>query len=221
MIAAKYVLLFVSMVLLIGVLMVANKKNPLEVYHNKRSLPESGEPSSKNSLRKNAAFKHPIFVIQKHDASHLHYDFRLEIDGVLTSWAVPKGPSTNPSEKHLAVMTEDHPMAYATFEGVIPAGNYGAGVVMVWDIGSYHNIKKKNDKVVSMQECLEQGHVEVFLEGTVLQGAYALIRMHGQSKNWLLVKMNDEYIHKPKNPVTSVRKSALSGKTMTQLKKNN
>lgn len=163
--------------------------------------------------------KGPIFVIQKHAASHLHFDFRLEIDGVLTSWAVPKGIPTNPAEKHLAIMTEDHPLDYAKFEGVIPEDNYGAGTVMVWDIGTYRNIKESDGKLVPMDQCLKRGTVEVWLEGEKLHGGYALIRtkLGGGDKNWLLLKMKDEYA---KTAIPNATKSALTGRTMTQIAKD-
>lgn len=134
----------------------------------------------------------PIFVIQKHAARSMHYDFRLSVGGVLVSWAVPKGPSTSTRVKCLAVRTDDHPIAYARFEGVIPKGEYGAGTVMVWDKGMYRNIKKKGDKKVSMEQCLGNGQIEVWLEGDVLQGGYVLLRI-GKEKQWLLVKMKDEH----------------------------
>src|ERR1700742_197647 len=122
----------------------------LRTYKSKRDFDTSPEPSG-NSTKKNNA--QPIFVIQKHDATALHYDLRLEIDGVLKSWAIPKGPSTNPADKRLAIETEDHPMEYATFEGVIPEGHYGAGPVIVWDNGTFTNIKEKDGKLISLQQC--------------------------------------------------------------------
>src|SRR6516162_11010697 len=115
----------------------------LEEYHKKRNFRVTKEPQGSLRRRSGSA----IFVVQKHDASHLHYDFRLEIDEVLVSWAVPKGIPTK-KEKHLAIMTEDHPMDYARFEGTIPQGEYGGGTVMVWDIGTFKNIKTKNGKLV-------------------------------------------------------------------------
>jgi bifunctional non-homologous end joining protein LigD len=195
--------------------MAKQHKDPLAPYRNRRVLSASNEPGGGSET----LHKHPIFVIQEHAARHLHYDVRLEIGRVLASWAVPKGPSTNPHEKRLAVITEDHPLEYARFEGVIPEGNYGAGTVMVWDIGTYKNIKKKDGALISMQECLKQGTIEVFLEGTKLHGAYALIRMQGRDNQWLLIKMNDEFVNKPRNPVATKTKSALTNRTMKQIEK--
>jgi DNA ligase D-like protein (predicted 3'-phosphoesterase) len=157
------------------------------------------------------------FVIQKHAARALHYDFRLEVDGVLKSWAVPKGPSLNPKDKRLAIMTTDHALSYAHFEGVIPKGEYGAGVVMIWDKGTYKNIKTKNEKQVSMKKCIKNGQIEVFLEGKKLKGGYSLIRM--QEDNWLLIKMRDEYADARKNPVKSELRSAETGRTLNEIKK--
>lgn len=140
--------------------------------------------------------KKPIFVIQKHDASHLHYDFRIEVDGVLVSWAVPKGPSRDPRDKRLAMPTEDHDLTWAQFEGVIPEGEYGAGTVMIWDRGTYKNIKEKEGELVPLSDCLKRGTVEIFLEGKKLHGGYALIRME-DGKRWLLIKMHAPHEHAP------------------------
>jgi DNA ligase D-like protein (predicted 3'-phosphoesterase) len=158
--------------------------------------------------------KNPLFVIQKHSASHLHYDFRLEYNGILLSWAVPKGPSLNPRIKRLAIPTPDHPYDYAHFEGAIPAGSYGAGTVMVWDIGTYRNIKMDDGALVSMKECLRRGTIEIFLKGKKLQGGFALIKT---ARGWLLIKMRDEYASARKNPVTTQNKSALTERTMRQI----
>ena len=158
----------------------------------------------------------PQFVIQKHAARSLHYDFRLSIGGVLVSWAIPKGPSTSTKVKRLAVRTDDHSIAYAKFEGVIPNGEYGAGTVMVWDKGTYKNIKKKDGKLVPMERCLKNGRIEVFLKGEKLEGGYALIRMV-QKGQWLLIKMKDEYARARGNPVRTKTKSVLTGRTMRQI----
>jgi DNA ligase D-like protein (predicted 3'-phosphoesterase) len=206
-------------VLLVGEIeAMPSKKRSLTQYQEKRDFGVTPEPKGKKKAKKT---KEPIFVIQKHDATSLHYDIRLEVDGVLVSWAVPKGPSLNPTVKHLAIMTEDHPMEYADFEGVIPEGEYGAGPVMVWDVGTYKNVKEKNGKQVPMSTCLKEGHVKVFLEGEKIKGSFAFIKTHYQDKEnqWLLVKEKDEYASKKKNPVRSQQKSVLTGRTMAQIKK--
>lgn len=189
----------------------------LKKYNAKRNFKESIEPKGK--VKKGN--KQPIFTIQKHNASHLHYDFRIEVDGVMPSWAVPKGPSLDPKVKRLAIMTEDHPMDYARFEGTIAPGNYGAGQVIVWDIGTYENIKHDHDGVlIPLAECIKRGTVEIFLHGTKLQGAYALIRTHlDNGKDWLLIKMRDEYANARRNPVSTQPESAISGVTIGELKK--
>lgn len=162
----------------------------LEQYHAKRDFSKTAEPREGGAQSADG----PIFVVQKHDASHLHYDFRLEIDGVLVSFAVPKGPSDDPGDKRLAVRTEDHPMSYASFEGVIPKGQYGAGTVELWDAGTYENISEKNGKALSAAQGLEKGHIRVRLHGRKLTGGYSLIhaKLGGEEKNWLLVKEADE-----------------------------
>src|SRR6202521_5653448 len=159
---------------------------PLEHYRNKRRFTETPEPAGRP---RRSSSRH-IFVVQKHAASHLHYDFRLAIDGVLASWAVPKGPSMNPAEKHLAIRTEDHPLEYAEFEGVIPEGQYGAGTVMVWDTGQYQPLDG-----VSSSEQLGPRKIDVTLVGTKLRGGYTLIRtgMVSHKERWLLIKQRDEY----------------------------
>src|SRR5699024_1256711 len=136
-----------------------------------------------------------------------HYDFRLEIDGVLASWAVPKGPSTNPKDKRLARRTEDHPLEYETFEGVIPAGEYGAGEVTVWDRGTY-----TNDSDHDMGEALQGGHLSFRLHGEKLRGGYVLTRMRsGDDESWLLIKRKDSDADARRKPVRSQPESVLSG----------
>lgn len=161
----------------------------------------------------------PLFVIQKHKASTLHYDFRLEVDGVLKSWAVPKGPSTDPREKRLAIMTEDHSMEYGDFEGVIPEGEYGAGAVIVWDRGTYKNLKKNNNPTIS--EGIKEGHIIFYLNGIKLKGGYSLTRFRGgDSNHWLLVKMDDTEADARRNPVNTQPESVISGKTIEEIEKN-
>jgi DNA ligase D-like protein (predicted 3'-phosphoesterase) len=186
----------------------------LHEYAKKRNFKKTPEP--KPRVKKDTA--QPIFVIQEHHASHLHYDFRLESQGVLKSWAVPKGPSTDPHIKRLAALTEDHPMDYATFEGIIPSG-YGAGTVIVWDTGTYENASEKDGKPISVAAAFEKGHIKFILHGTKLKGGYALIRFHNSDKNWLLIKTDDDYADARANPVATKSKSVLSTKTIKSLDK--
>ena len=192
------------------------EKDFLKEYRAKRKFDKTSEPFGEAARDGNQ----PIFVIQKHEASRLHYDFRLEVEGVLKSWAVPKGPSTDPDEKRLAVQTEDHPLEYADFEGIIPQEEYGGGTVEVWDAGTYRNLKENKPKgKMSMLESLENGIVSVFLEGKKLKGGYTLIRLKNDEKNWLLFKMKDKYVDKDRDPVKDLPESVLSGKTIEQISK--
>jgi bifunctional non-homologous end joining protein LigD len=162
----------------------------LEEYRAKRNFRRTPEPPAQPGKR----HRQPIFVVQEHHASLLHYDFRLEADGVLKSWAVPKEPSLDPSQKRLAVHVEDHPLAYAKFHGTIPEGQYGAGTVAIWDHGTYHNLLEEKAVPHSISEGIEAGRLEFDLHGGKLKGHFALIRMKGRGKdNWLLIKMKDEY----------------------------
>ena len=182
----------------------------LKRYRAKRDFRKTREPGGGKGGR---GRKHePIFVIQKHRASTLHYDFRLEVDGVLKSWAVPKGPSTDPREKRLAVEVEDHPLDYADFEGGIGQGNYGAGAVIVWDTGPYTSEEP-------MEEALEHGHVNVDLHGHKLHGGYLLQRTRkvGDQQQWLLIKRRGEGADARRNPVSTEPASVLSGRTVEQV----
>jgi DNA ligase D-like protein (predicted 3'-phosphoesterase) len=182
----------------------------LKTYREKRDFRRTPEPSGDKAA---ASGDKPRFVIQKHDASTLHYDFRLEVDDVLKSWAVPKGPSTDPREKRLALPTEDHPLDYINFEGTIPEGEYGAGTVMVWDTGPYRNLKE-----TSIEQQIHDGQIEVWLEGEKIMGGYALIRTgQGDKKRWLLVKMKDDAADARRNPTSTEPKSVLSGRTLEEI----
>jgi bifunctional non-homologous end joining protein LigD len=181
----------------------------ISAYNAKRDFTHTAEPAGKSAKKK---AKEPLFVIQKHDASHLHYDFRLELDGVLKSWAIPKGPQTDMETKRLAMMVEDHPYDYAHFEGTIPSGNYGAGTVMVWDIGTWENLGPEP------HEGLKSGKLHFFLHGKKLKGEWALVKMHGpratKGNEWLLLKHG-----KAMKPISARQddRSAISGHTMAQI----
>lgn len=189
----------------------------LRTYRSKRNFRSTREPSGSSASRKGGR----QFVIQKHDASRLHYDFRLEVDGVLVSWAVPKGLSTDPSEKRLAVQTEDHPLEYMDFEGVIPKDEYGGGTVMIWDTGPYRNLRaNKGQDSLSMKGALEDGLIEVWLEGKKLRGGYALKRTDGGKKpRWLAIKMKDRHADARRNPVNTETKSVASGRDLDEIAK--
>ena len=191
------------------------KQDSLKQYRDKRNFRRSGEPGGRKAKPRP---RRPRFVIQKHDARSLHYDFRLEAEGVLKSWAVPKGPSTNPKDKRLAMPTEDHPLEYADFEGVIPEGHYGAGTVIVWDKGTYRNLTERDGKKVPVEEALEKGHLKFSLEGRKLKGGYALTRIgKGSDARWLLVKERDSEADARRNPVKTQPESVLSGRTIEEV----
>ncbi|MBO9570835.1 MAG: DNA ligase D [Chitinophagaceae bacterium] len=186
----------------------------LTKYKQKRSFKDTPEPTGGKSSAKELRF-----VIQKHDASRLHYDFRLEMEGVLKSWAVPKGPSTDPAVKRLAMMVEDHPYDYRNFEGIIPEGNYGAGTVIVWDEGTYTPIeefKTKKEQEKHLLKQLKEGNLKFVLNGEKLHGEFALVRTNGMGENsWLLIKHKDKFA--AKSDITKKDKSVLSGKTLAKV----
>ena len=178
-------------------------QDPLKEYREKRDFAATSEPRGGRAIQEDR-----IFVIQKHSARNLHYDLRLEVGGVLKSWAVPKGPSTNPKDKRLAIYTEDHPLEYAVFEGVIPEGQYGAGKVIVWDTGHYRNMTEKDGQVIEMERALESGHISFWLEGRKLKGGYAITKT---ARGWILVKMNDGMADSSKDILITDPESVLSG----------
>ncbi len=159
----------------------------LTEYNKKRDFKHTPEPEPEKKQKSGKL----IFVVQRHQASHLHYDFRLEINGILKSWAVPKGPSMNPGEKRLAVLVEDHPLEYADFEGKIPEGNYGAGTVEIWDSGTW----MPDQKIKDISKAIEDGLLEFCLKGKNLKGEFTLVKMEkSTAKNgWLLIKQHDKY----------------------------
>ncbi len=173
----------------------------LKKYVSKRNLKISKEPKAK--LHRRRSKEKLRFVVQKHAARQLHYDFRLELDGVLKSWAVPKGPSMNPKDKRLAIQVEDHPYDYKDFEGVIPEG-YGAGVVIVWDEGVY--------TAENPHEGLKVGKLDIFLQGKKLKGGFHFVKLKGRENQWLLIKMDDEFA--TKSDVLKKDKSVVSGQSL-------
>jgi DNA ligase D-like protein (predicted 3'-phosphoesterase) len=190
-------------------------KKKLEKYNQKRNQKKSPEPKG-NSSNSNQ----PIFVIQKHDAQNLHYDFRLNIKGVLKSWAIPKGPTLNPDEKRLAIQTEDHPYEYKDFEGTIPKDQYGGGTVMIWDYGKYKNKSEKDDQNLDMEEAYKKGHIKIELNGKKMKGNFAMIRTDKESKEdakWLFIKMDDDFADKRRKILKSEPHSAKTGKTLEDI----
>jgi bifunctional non-homologous end joining protein LigD len=190
----------------------------LKKYRDMRDFGDTPEPAGGKPKKG----KLPIFVIQKHQASHLHYDFRLEMEGVLKSWAVPKGPSYDPNVKRLAMMTEDHPYDYKDFEGVIPAGNYGAGNVIIWDNGTWEFIEPGDDPV----KALKSGKLTFRMNGRKMFGEWALVRIGGRQKSdkgneWLLLKHRDKFAS-DKIDVTEVApQSVISGKRVEEVDPEN
>jgi bifunctional non-homologous end joining protein LigD len=211
----------------------------LKTYRQKRHFSVTPEPAGgeagagRSAGRRKTATKSarkgipkrglPRFVVQMHDATRLHWDFRLEAEGVLKSWAVPKGPSLNPADKRLAVRTEDHPMEYIDFEGVIPEGEYGGGPVIVWDQGTYINIKQdRRGNPIAMSEALKKGTVEVWLEGEKLRGGYALIRTRPGAdgkEHWLLIKRSDEEADPGRDIIAERPESMKTGRTIEDVLK--
>lgn len=184
-------------------------------YKQKRNFRSTEEPAGQRKKSKAGL----IFVVQEHAATQLHYDFRLELDGVLKSWAVPKGPSMNPDDKRLAIMVEDHPFDYKDFEGNIPKGNYGAGNVIIWDYGTYMPINSTDeDREKKLRTGLRKGHISFLLQGKKLKGEFSLVKMTGkQDDAWLLIKKNDKYASE-KN-ILDKNKSVVSSATIKSLKR--
>jgi DNA ligase D-like protein (predicted 3'-phosphoesterase) len=200
------------------------KGSGLSEYERKRDFSKTKEPSGKRKGKgkSKARRRHPRFTIQKHSATSLHYDLRLEVDGVLASWAVPKGPSLDPRDKRLAMRTEDHPMDYLEFEGVIPKGEYGGGPVIVWDRGVFQNISEtRRGEPMDLSEAIEKGDVKVLMLGEKIRGAYALVRTSkpGEREQWLLIKKRDEGADARRRPTSSQPESVLTGRTIEQVLK--
>jgi DNA ligase D-like protein (predicted 3'-phosphoesterase) len=190
------------------------KRRPLEEYRRKRDFARTPEPEEAGQESEGL----PLFVVQKHAARRLHYDFRLEAGGALKSWAVPKGPSLNPRDKRLAMPVEDHPLSYADFEGGIPEGEYGAGAVIVWDTGRYRNVTEHHGEPVETEQALAAGHLAFELFGTKLRGRWALTRVAtGKEERWILVKGRDEYADEEGDVTADQPRSVLSGRTIEEM----
>ena len=185
--------------------------DPLATYNAKRDFKRTAEPAGQIGAEAGQ-----IFMVQKHDATRLHWDFRLELDGVLKSWAVTRGPSPDPDDKRLAVRTEDHPLAYATFEGTIPKGEYGGGTVMLWDRGTWESLPGKDPR-----KTIEEGHLHFFLHGERMKGEWLMIRLkpRGREKgeNWLLRKIADEHVGASGDLIDRAITSIVTGRSMAEI----
>ncbi len=193
------------------------EKKKLAEYNRKRNFGETPEPEGRVARTRRSGLR---FVIQKHAASSLHFDFRLELDGVMKSWAVPKGPSLDPTVKRLAIQVEDHPIEYNTFEGTIPAGEYGGGTVMLWDRGSYTAADDATDPVGALRNGYENGELSFVLNGERLRGAWALIRTRRgaqKQQQWLLVKRRDAAAEPGSDVVAEYETSVATGRTMEEI----
>jgi bifunctional non-homologous end joining protein LigD len=187
----------------------------LDTYRAKRDFTRTAEPQAGTSRDR------PTFVVQKHAARRLHYDFRLEVDGVMPSWAIPKGPSYDPKVKRLAVHVEDHPLDYQDFEGTIPKGEYGGGSVIVWDSGTYENITEHRGKPIPMREAIDRGHVSIRLDGTKLHGGWSLTRTArpgDRQDSWIMVKRADDTADPSRDVVSDEPGSVKTQRTVEQIK---
>ena len=195
------------------------KRSSLAPYRKKRDFRTTAEPRG-GSTRTRA--KTLEFVVQKHAASHLHFDLRLELDGVMKSWAVPKGPSLDPAVKRLAMQVEDHPIEYNAFEGIIPAGEYGGGTVMIWDRGSYSYWEDDPDPVERLRDGYARGDLKFVLRGSRLKGSWVLVRTRrgtAEKPQWLLIKHRDAFARSGSEIVEEKLRSVVSRRTMTGIAK--
>jgi bifunctional non-homologous end joining protein LigD len=191
----------------------AKRSTALAEYNRKRDFSRTKEPEGRVPVKRGKELQ---FVIQKHAASHLHYDFRLELDGVMKSWAVPKGPSLDPSVRRLAMEVEDHPISYNTFEGTIPAGEYGGGTVMLWDRGTYD--AEDGEGVESVREGYRKGDLKITLKGKRLRGSWVLVRMNRPGRpQWLLIKHRDDTADPSVDITEKHATSVVSRRTMESI----
>ena len=198
---------------------MATRKKPtrggsLVDYRRKRDFSTTREPEGRVSGSRKGVLR---FVVQKHAASHLHFDFRLELDGVMKSWAVPKGPSYDPSVRRLAMQVEDHPIEYNTFEGIIPKGQYGGGTVMLWDRGTFGPESGGGED--ALRAGYDKGDLKFTLHGRRLRGSWVLVRMRREAERaqWLLIKHRDEFADPDYDVVGEVDTSVATGRTMEQI----
>jgi bifunctional non-homologous end joining protein LigD len=191
------------------------RKQPLTEYRRKRNFAKTSEPAGGTKRRQTKRLR---FVVQKHDARNLHFDFRLELDGVMKSWAVPKGPSYDPKVRRLAMQVEDHPIEYNAFEGTIPEGEYGAGTVMLWDRGTYE--PEEGGGEAAVREGLKRGDLKILVHGKRLKGGWVLVRTRRDARGraqWLLIKHRDEVATDDYDVVADVTTSVASGRTMDEI----
>jgi bifunctional non-homologous end joining protein LigD len=196
----------------------AAKPRALAEYRRKRDFSKTKEPEGAARKTRKATLQ---FVIQKHAASHLHFDLRLELDGVMKSWAVPKGPSLDPSIKRLAMQVEDHPIEYNRFEGIIPAGEYGGGTVMLWDRGTYTWSEDDPDPVERLRQGYAKGDFKFVLMGKRLHGSFVLVRLRRgdpDKPQWLLIKHDDEFAEPGSDITATEETSVVTGRTMEAIK---
>jgi bifunctional non-homologous end joining protein LigD len=193
----------------------ASKSKPLAEYKRKRDFTKTAEPEGKATRRRST--RGLRFVIQKHAASHLHFDFRLELDGVMKSWAVPKGPSYDPSVRRLAMEVEDHPIEYNAFEGTIPKGEYGGGTVVLWDRETYE--PEGGGGADALREGYERGDLKIVMHGKRMKGGWVLVRMRREAgrAQWLLIKHRDELADPDYDVVEEAVTSVASGRTMEEI----
>jgi DNA ligase D-like protein (predicted 3'-phosphoesterase) len=207
--------------------------DPLEKYRAKRDFERTSEPSGRAANEDHGpdgarapelpeGVETGVFCVQQHDATRLHWDVRVEVDGILRAWAVPRGPSYDPAVKRLAVPTEDHPMEYLDYEGNIPSGAYGGGPSLLWDMGTYVNISHdRQGRIVALAKALEKGHVSIWFQGEKLQGGWALTRIQDRTKDgvtWLMVKRADATADPDRDIVVQSPRSVKSGLTVEELR---
>ena len=200
---------------------MARARTALAEYRRKRDFSRTAEPAGDAPApAKRGRLR---FVIQKHAATRLHFDLRLELDGVMKSWAVPKGPSLDPSDRRLAMQVEDHPIEYNRFEGIIPKGEYGGGTVMLWDRGTYEpNYDEGRNDIQALRDGLRRGRLKVRFDGRRMQGGWTLVRMHGRDEDagkpaWLFIKERDEHADPSLELVAASMTSVATHRTMEQI----